>query len=293
MSQKLPVNASVSNTKTDLILLHVASFVLCFAGLFAKWIQLPALHIIFGRSLVAFPILLGIACWTRSMSRILLNKDRWIVGSAGVLLMVHWVTFYMAIQVSTVFVGVVCFYSYVVMNVLLEPLVVSKRLSWVQWVQAVGVVLGVMIVFWDASAMGNVGLGILYGLVSALSFSVRNILLRFIVNAYPSSWLMTLQVGIGVLILGPFSFSAFVTAPVRDIIITVIAGVLITGLAHTLYMKSLRSLSATTVGIIASCQVVYAGVAAWLLLGEVISIQMFIGGSIVVAMGMIEHLRVK
>ena len=61
--------------------------------------------------------------------------------------------------------------------------------------------------------------------------------------------------------------------------------------AHTLFVQSMRTLSATSVGIIASLQLVYSVLSSWYFLNEPISIHIIIGGFLIMAVAILEQFK--
>ena len=59
-------------------------------------------------------------------------------------------------------------------------------------------------------------------------------------------------------------------------------GVLCTGLAHTLFVKSLEALDARSAGMIIALEPVYAIACAWWLFGEEPSGRMLVGASLII-----------
>ena len=77
------------------------------AGLFAKWIHLPAIGITFGRVLFS-SIALGIYMLVRKQSiRIGDRRDLFFLLCAGAVLALHWWSFLESIQLSSVAVGTI------------------------------------------------------------------------------------------------------------------------------------------------------------------------------------------
>jgi len=114
-----------TNNAHAVLLLNIAIILLGIAGLFAKWITLPAFVIIGGRSVVAM-VFLGVCCvvmkqWQGWPKR----ADLALFGGVGVLMMLHWVFFYQSVQVSSVAIGVISIYTYPLMSAFLDPFPVS------------------------------------------------------------------------------------------------------------------------------------------------------------------------
>jgi hypothetical protein len=90
-----------------LVALHAAVALFGFAGLFGKWLALSPVAIVLGRTAIA-AIALGIL---RLRSPRQAPFDVRLVGN-GIVLAVHWLSFFAAIQVSTVAVGLLGFASF-------------------------------------------------------------------------------------------------------------------------------------------------------------------------------------
>src|SRR5512134_2657752 len=98
-----------------LIALHVAVALFAFAGLFGKWLSLSPVAIVLGRTAIAAAAL-GIL---RLRSGERAPFDVRLVAN-GVLLALHWLSFFAAIQVSTVAVGLLGYASFPLFTLLAE-----------------------------------------------------------------------------------------------------------------------------------------------------------------------------
>ena len=87
--------------RSALVSLHAAVALFGFAALFGKWIALPALVIVLGRTVIGAATLALVA---RFRSHGVTRPTR-AVALNGALLALHWLTFFAAIQVATVAVG--------------------------------------------------------------------------------------------------------------------------------------------------------------------------------------------
>src|SRR6185369_18005538 len=90
-----------------LIALHVAVALFGFAGLFGKWLALSPVAIVLGRTAIAAAALGIVRLRTRAQAPF----DVRLVGN-GVVLAVHWLSFFAAIQASTVAVGMLGYASF-------------------------------------------------------------------------------------------------------------------------------------------------------------------------------------
>ena len=98
-----------------LVALHVAVALFGFAGLFGKWLALSPVAIVLGRTAIA-AVALGIL---RLRARQHAAFDVRLIGN-GVVLALHWLSFFAAIQVSTVAVGLLGYASFPLFTLLAE-----------------------------------------------------------------------------------------------------------------------------------------------------------------------------
>src|SRR5210317_984666 len=186
----------MSQTRLGLPCLYLAIFLLALTGLFAKLIPLDAISIIQLRGIVAA---IGLALYSLLRKRNLrLPGIRTYAGvyALGLLLGVHWVTFFHAMQVSSVAVGMLALFSYPMITILLEPLFTSQRMK-------AGDVAAGVIMFSGLTVMisqdlfvlyGSVTQGVLWGVFSALLFALRNLFQKYHFNSVASDSLMFHQV---------------------------------------------------------------------------------------------------
>ena len=114
------------------ILLHVIIFMWGFTGILGKIIHIDALNIVWFRVFIAFVSLFFALKWLGLPRIITDSKTRWKVFGVGIIVAVHWMTFYTSIQLSTASLGILCLSTTTLHVTLLEPLFMKKRFSWVK-----------------------------------------------------------------------------------------------------------------------------------------------------------------
>ena len=80
----------------------------------------------------------------------------------------------------------------------------------------------------------------------------------------------------------PFCGAAIPTIPAQDWLWLALLGVLCTGLAHSLFVASLRVLKARTTSVIFALEPVYGIAFAWWLFNEQPTLRMLIGGALII-----------
>ena len=122
----------------------------------------------------------------------------------GVLMCVHWVLFFHAMQVSTVAIGMIALYTYPVMSVLVEPLWQGQRPKRTDVCCGLLVLAGVCLLVPDISLRTGAVVGVMWGLVSAAAFTLRNLVQRHYLIAYRGDTAMFYQCLIAGLVAWPF-----------------------------------------------------------------------------------------
>lgn len=275
-------------------LLELNTAVLLWGGtaLFAKWIALPPFQITGLRSVVAALALLIVLRSQGHRVTVQGRRDFWLLVAGGLAMAAHWVTYFQAIQVSTVAVGILALHTYPVMTALVEPLVFGERLRALDAVLALVVLAGVAILVPEFSLTSRVTLGVLLGVVSAACFTARNLLTRGVVGRHGGGKVTLYQLAASAVALGPIALAFGEPLTTRNTAQLALLGVCFTALPHTLYTRSLRHLKASSAGIIATLLPIYGALGAAFLLGEVPGVRTVVGGSVILAAIAVETWRV-
>lgn len=276
------------NSHKGLLAVHSAVFIFGLTALFSKVIALTALEITLLRSIFASLVILGIFFWQNKSLRLSQSKDYGIVVILGVLLALHWVTYFHAMQVSSIAVGVIALYTFPVITVFIEPLFHGEQPHIKDIVSALIVLFGIYLLVPEFSFSNETTQGILWGVLSALLFSLRNIIQGHYFKGYTARHSLFYQTGVTFLVLLPFSFEVFPEVTNVQWGQLLVLGFFFTAVPHTLFAFSLLNLKAKTVSLVACIQVVYATIFAALLLGEWAELSTVIGGLIVLSAAMYE-----
>lgn len=271
-------------------LLSVHSAVLLFGvtALFSKLIALSAIDITFLRTL---PALLALGLYMLYLGeplRLGSIKNYAIVVLLGCLLATHWITYFHAMQVSSVATGVISLYTYPVITVLVEPFFHREKPLFKDIISAIVVLYGVFLLVPEFSIDAKQLIGALWGVLSALLFALRNIIQRRYFHQHSAISAQFYQIIVVCLLLLPFSAAAMTQASSTQWLQLLLLGVLFTALPHTLFTHSLRYLKAKTVSLIGCIQVVYATLFAALILSEIPDWKTVLGGILVISAAIYE-----
>ncbi|WP_299805933.1 DMT family transporter [uncultured Shewanella sp.] len=278
----------MDNKKTGLLELHFA--VLLFGGtaLFSKLIPLSALDITLLRCVVAATVLALIVKLSKQRLSLNANKDYLIAIGLGIIVSLHWVTYFASMQLSSVAIGMIAFFTYPVMTVLVEPIVTKTKLKLTDVISGIVVLIGVSLLIPEASLGNDVTLGIAIGILSAALFTARNLLHKRYFSAYSGKQAMFYQTSVAVFFLAPW-FSVELSSIEQNVWwLIILLGVVFTAAPHALFTSALRLLSAKTVGLVSCLQPFYGAMLALILLGEDLALKTVIGGTLVVATALFE-----
>jgi drug/metabolite transporter (DMT)-like permease len=277
-----------------LLSIHLAVLLFGAAGLFGRVLTLPPTLIVLGRVVFASAAL-GIVVALRRRHRGQLAKAHpapgpgalqsgrgWMPMSLlGLLLAVHWVAFFQAIQVSSVAVGLLTFATFPVFAAVLEPLLPGEHFDRRTLAAAIVTLVGVGLVV-PAPDLGDpIVQGALWGVFSGFTFALLSLANRTLVRRDSALTLALHQDLWATLFLLPFAFTARQLPTAEEWGLLVLLGVVFTAAAHALFIRGLRGVSAGRASVITALEPVYGVLLAWQILGERPEPRTLAGGALV------------
>lgn len=259
---------------------HLAVFLFGLAGLFGKFLDLPATIIVLGRTGFA-ALTLGIWLTYRQFPWRPSRIQDWLgFALLGALLAFHWFSFFYSIQLSTVAIGLLTFSSFPIFVTLLEPWWFGVPLRRRDGLVAVTVTVGVALVIPEYNLSANATVGALWGLAAGLSFAVLQLLNKGYRKRYGAVAIAFHQDGfafLSLLLVSPLP----VSLTLSEWGLLMVLGIACTALAHTLFIESLSALRTQLASVISSLEPVYGIALAVLLLQENPDGRILLGGSLI------------
>lgn len=263
------------NTRAQLQI-HLCVLLWGFTAILGKLITLPALPLVWWRMLLVCGALALLPRVWRSLRRL---PPRRILAYAGIgmLVALHWLTFYGSIKLSNASVGATCMALATVFTALLEPRLAQRPFSWHDLALGIVVLPGVALVVGGVSP--DMRLGIAVGALSALLVAVFSSLNKRLATDADPLAVTALELGAGTLLLTalaplmPLLFPAFagdlLSLPsARDLLYLALLAVACTLFPFALSLVALRHMSAFSAQLAVNLEPVYAIVLAMLLLNE-------------------------
>lgn len=211
---------------------------------------------------------------------------------SGVLMAVHWVTYFYALKLSSVAVGMLAIFTYPAMTTLLEPLLTDKKLEPHHLGLAGLVVVGVYFLApGDFSLENEMFTGMLFGLGSALIYSLRNIMMKAQVKRLNGSVVMLWQVMVSVIVLAPFLLFSRAMPTLEAVPYLLVLSLVTTAIGHTLFLGSFKHFSISTASLLSCVQPIYGILLGMLIFGEFPAWTSVIGGALILSAVVVEASR--
>ncbi|MBC9250020.1 hypothetical protein A9179_06985 [Pseudomonas alcaligenes] len=266
--------------RTALLALHLGALFFGLSGIFGKLALAAPLVIVFGRALFAVIALLG---FTRLGERAAATsgRQRLILMGAGLLLGGHWWSFFVAVKVSGVAVATLGFASFPAFTVLLEGLLFKERIRAAEWGVVALVCAGLVLVTPQLDLGNQATQGLSWAVLSGLLFAVLSVCNRATTQGLQAAQVALWQNLAIVLCCLPLAAPLLPAVRPLDWLWIGLLGVLCTGLAHSLFVASLRVLNARSAAVVFALEPVYGILFAWWLFGEQPGLRMLCGGALI------------
>lgn len=260
-----------------------------FTGILGKLIHLEPLHIVWSRMIIATVALaIGMVLLKRSFKPASFSELLQFSG-VGAIVALHWVTFYISIDLSTASLGILCLSTTTIHVAWLEPLLMKRAFSWTELLMASLVIFGIYFVSDDFNAQEYEALA--YGLSSAFFaalFSVFNS--KFSQTSAPST-ISLYEFISGVIFLtcvlayrGELTASLF-EMTLSDFLWLLFLGILCTTFAFLAIIEILKRLGTFTVSLSINLEPVYTILLAIVILNEnqLLGYKFYLGSVLIVA----------
>jgi drug/metabolite transporter (DMT)-like permease len=267
--------------------LHTAAVLFGLTGVFGHLIAASADVITLGRALFAVLTLLVYAR-VRGQPALgaLTPSQLFMLALSGVLISVHWVTFFISVKTGGIAIATLGFASFPAFITLFEGLLFNERVRAAEWLALALVTLGLLLVTpsFDLADQGTAGLA--WGLLSGLTFALMALNNRRATG--PRASLSPIQVAcwqnlMVALFLLPFSVADLPGVSAPDWLWLVLLGIFCTGLSHLLFVSALVRVNARSAGLVIALEPVYAIAFAWLLFAQQPTLRMLAGAALIMA----------
>ncbi|HET8596763.1 MAG TPA: DMT family transporter [Castellaniella sp.] len=269
------------NSRQARLAIHLTAVLFGLSGILGELIRAGAALITGGRALFAAAALLW---FIRRAGRRLQGPPRAArapLALAGVLLAVHWISFFTAVKLGGIAVATLGFASFPAFTTVLEGLLFRERARPAEWMAVVLVSAGLALVAPSFDWRDQAAAGLAWAVLSGLSFALFALANRKAVGLMPGRELACGENLIVALLILPGCAPAFGSLRAPDWLWLVLLGVFCTALPHTLLVSSLARVKARTAGIVIALEPVYAIVFAAILFAQYPSGRALAGGALI------------
>jgi drug/metabolite transporter (DMT)-like permease len=273
--------------------LLLATFFISTSGVLGKYIALPTEVIIWFRASLAMVFLYVFCRYKKIDLQIKSSKEYLPFFISGIFMAAHWITYFYALKLSNVALGVLSLYTFPIITALLEPLFLKVKFDPMYIFLGLMVLLGLYILVPELSLESDQVKGILFGIFSALCYAIRILILKQHVANYNGTMLMFYQTVLITILLVPVLFFMDLSGLQSQFPYLILLALLTTAIGHSLMLHSLKFFSATTTTIISSLQPIFGIILAFFFLNETPTINTFFGGGLILLTVVIESIRTK
>ncbi|CAN5574573.1 DMT family transporter [soil metagenome] len=257
--------------KKALFQLHAAVFLAGFTGVLGKLIGLNEGLLVWYRLLLTV-LTLGVILFLRKQLQRIAFKDALKIGGVGLIVALHWVTFYGSIKYANVSVALVCFSGTGFFTAFFEPLIFKRKINLREVLLGLLAIAGIYIIF---DFYPQFKTGIIFGIISAIGSAVFPIFNKKLLVRFSPATLTLYELGGGFLFLCLFvpvylqRFPAAYYLPTAsDWIWLLVLAWLCTVLSFDLQLKALKKISPFTANLTYNLEPVYGILLAFLFFHE-------------------------
>ena len=283
--------------KKAFLQLHIAVFLAGFTAILGKLIALNEGLLVWYRLLLTITVLIGILKFRKELVKIPWI-DIWKIAGVGVVIAVHWVSFYGSIKYANASVALVCLSAAGFFTALIEPIVLRRPVVGAELALGILAIAGIYIIF---DFHPQYKLGILFGILSSFGSALFPVLNKELLKRFPSRLLTVYELGGGFFALSlmlPLYLMAFPAAyyfpTLSDWGWLLVLAIFCTVISFDLQLNALKKISAFTANLTYNLEPVYGIILAFLIFheNEQLHGQFYLGLSLIVLAIVLQMVRV-
>lgn len=275
----------------NILFLHIAVMLFGLSGVIGQFVNISSVMVALGRVISSSLLLFLIAIVKKDTLKLNSKKDYSLIVLTGIVMAVHWTTFFQSIQVSSVAVGTITFSTFPLFLTFFEPLIFHEKLRKQSIFTAVILMIGVIITIPEFSIENNTTVGIIWGIICSFTYAIMTLANRYFSSRYTGRIICLYEQGTAAIVLLPALFIMKTQWRTPDIIGVAFIGFICTAFAYSLYVSAQKNVKAQTAGIISGMETVYGILYALLFLGEIPSGRELVGGSVILGVAMYSSLK--
>ena len=250
--------------------LHFIVLIYGFTAILGKLISLPATQLVWYRMLIAVITFYIFLRWNKTDLTIS-RKQFFKLFGIGMIVALHWITFFGAIKISNVSVALGCLATTTLFTSLLEPFFFRKRINAVEVIVGILIIIGLYLIFRFETKYTS---GVIVALISAFLAGLFTVINKKMVVHQKASVISFYEMSGGLTIISIYLlFSGWGNAPLSlpspiDFVYLLALGTICTAFAFAVQVDIMKHLSAYVVALTINLEPVYGIVMAYFLFGE-------------------------
>ena len=266
--------------------MHFVILIFGFTGILGKLITIEAIPLVFWRTLIGGG---AIYVWLKVRRKVSKKSTSDILkmGGIGLLVAIHWITFFASIKISNVSVALTMLATSPMFIGFLEPLIFKRKIDWRELTVAAVVLVGVGTIFSFNTTYHE---GMILGIISAFFASLFATLNGVLIKTHDASnislvELLTASAAIFILLFftGEVNWELFVLSSQDWFWITILA-LVATSFAFIAFTSVMKVLTPFTTSVAINLEPIYSIILAVMIFGdeEIMGTRFYIGASIII-----------
>ena len=251
--------------------LHIAVLLAGFTAILGKLIELNEGYLTAYRMLMSAMILAVLLFFKKELKKLPIKNIIQLLG-VGAIISLHWVSFYGSIKYSNVSVSVTCLSSIGFFTSLFEPLIMRRRVDFVEMFLGLLAITGVYLIF---NFYPEYKTGIIFGIISAMLASLFPIINKNLLKKFSPNTVTFYEMSGGFIALCfilPLYFRFFPATyfipTTHDWLWLLILSAVCTVFAFNLSLNSLKHISAFTTNLTYNFEPIYSIILAFIIFKE-------------------------
>ena len=272
--------------------MHFVILIFGFTGILGKLITIEAIPLVFWRTLIGGG---AIYVWLKVRRKVSKKSTSDVLKMSGIglLVAIHWITFFASIKISNVSVALTMLATSPMFIGFLEPLIFKRKIDWRELTVAAVVLVGVGTIFSFNTTYHE---GMILGIISAFFASLFATFNGVLIKTHDASnislvELLTASAAIFILLFftGEVNWELFVLSSQDWFWITILA-LVATSFAFIAFTSVMKVLTPFTTSVAINLEPIYSIILAVIIFGdeEIMGTRLYIGASIIICAVMLN-----
>ena len=255
-------------------------------GLFLRYVNLPSEIVAMFRGLIgSLFIYLYLRFKYVSIDKKAIRNNLFLLLLSGICLGLNWIFLFASYMTTTVAIASLCNYLAPLFVIIVSPLVLHEKLEIMKLPFVALAFLGIVLVSGVFDEQKGSLIGIVYGVLAALVFSIIIICNRKLkdISVYDRS---IVQLLVSAITIFPYvlihNHGVSLNPDLRSILIVIMLGVIHTGLAYCFYFSGMAKLDVETIAILGYLEPVVSVICSTVFLHEPMSVFGWLGAFMII-----------